>query len=153
MGQKKYHVKLSETERKEIKKIANNSKTSETVRNRCNILVMSDENVGKAPSQDEISKRCGVCDVTVYKTVKDYATLGLEYVLRRRIHEKPPKSPIVTGEIEARIIALACSKPPEGYSRWSIRLLRERVIELQIVETIGRETIRTTLKKRNLSHI
>ena len=148
---KKYHVKLSEAERGQIFAISNSIQTSKTVRNRCNILMMADENVGKPPSQEEISKRSGVCDVTVYQTVRDYHTKGLDYVLRGRIHEKPPKAPIVTGEAEARIIALACSAPPVGYSRWTIRLLTERVIELQIVETIGRETIRGTLKKRNLN--
>ena len=149
---KKYHVNLTKEIRKKIIE-ETNGKISKTVRSRCNILLMADESAGKPPSQEEISKRCGVCDVKVYQTVKDYATKGLEYVLRRRVHEKPPKAPIVSGETEARIVALACSKPPEGYSRWSLRLLRERVIELEIVETIGRETIRTTLKKRNLSLI
>ena len=81
---KKYHVSLTESERKEILKTSNNAATSATVRNRCNILLMSDENAGKPPSQEEISKRCGVCDVTVYQTVKDYHTKGLKYVLRRR---------------------------------------------------------------------
>ena len=148
---KKYRVNLAETERKQIQEVMNSSATSKTVRNRCNILLLSDESVGKAPSQEEISKRCGVSDVTVYQTVKDYATLGLDYVLRRRVHAEPPVTPIISGEAEARIIALACSEPPKGYARWSLRLLTERVIELQIVETVGRETIRTTLKKRNLN--
>ncbi|WP_232229196.1 hypothetical protein [Paenibacillus zanthoxyli] len=53
--------------------------------------------------------------------------------------------------MEARIIALACSEPPEGYARWTIRLLTRRVIELKILESVGAETIRTTLKKQNLS--
>ena len=150
---KKYHVNLSKEIRNKIIEETNRKEISKTVRSRCNILLMADESVGKPPIQEEISKRCGVCDVKVYQTVKDYATKGLEYVLRRRVHEKPPKAPIVSGETEARIVALACSEPPEGYSRWSLRLLRERVIELAIVETIGRETIRTTLKKRNLSLI
>ncbi|MNP73577.1 hypothetical protein D3C76_1703110 [compost metagenome] len=56
----------------------------------------------------------------------------------------------MTGELEARIIALACSEPPEGYARWTIRLLTRRVIELNIMESVGREMSRATLKKRNL---
>ncbi len=55
------------------------------------------------------------------------------------------------GEQEAKLIALTCSAPPEGQQRWSLRLLRERLIELEVVEEIGRETIRTTLKKMNSS--
>jgi hypothetical protein len=148
---KKYAVKLSDIEREKIHEVSNDPATSKTVRNRCNILLMSDESVGKPPSQEEISKRCKVSDVTVYQTGKDYATKGLEYALRRRVHEKPPVTPIVSGEAEARIIALACSEPPKGYGRWSVRLLTKRVIELQIMDTVGRETVRRTLKKRNSS--
>jgi transposase len=150
---KKYHVKLTETERKEILAMINRRNASKTIRNRCNILLMADESVGKAPSQEEISKRCGVCDVTVYKTVKDYHTLGLGYVFRRRKETESSKQPKVNGEVEARIVALACSEPPAGYSRWTVRLLTQRVIELKILETVGRETIRTTLKKRNSNRI
>jgi len=148
---KKYRVNLTEEEREKIIETTNSPETSKTVRNRCTILLMSDESVGKPPSQEEISKRCKVSDVTVYKTGKDYATKGLDYALRRRVHEKPPVTPIISGEAEARIIALACSEPPKGYGRWSVRLLTKRVIELQIMETVGRETVRRTLKKRNSS--
>jgi hypothetical protein len=148
---KKYRINLTEAEKNQIHEVKNTPATSKTVRNRCNILLLSDESVGKPPNQEEISKRCGVSDVTVYQTVKDYATLGLEYVLRRRVHAEPPVTRIISGESEARIIALACSEPPKGYARWSVRLLTQRVIELRIVETVGRETIRTTLKKRNLN--
>jgi len=150
---KKYDVNLTEETRNKILGKSNSKETSSTVRKRCNILLLSDESAGKPPSQEEIGIRCGVSDVTVYQTVKDYATLGIEYVLRRRVHEKPPRQPTITGEAEARIIALACSEPPVGYSRWTVRLLTQRVIELQILETVGRETIRTTLKKLNSNRI
>ena len=145
---KKYVVKLSDVERAKIHEISNDPATSKTVGKRCNILVMSDESAGKPPSQEEIPKRCDVSDVTVYRTGKDYCTQGLEYALRRRVHAKPP---VISGEAEARIIALACSKPPAGRSGRTLRLLTKRVIEMQIVETVGRETIRMTLKKRNLN--
>lgn len=150
---RKYHVKLNKQERAEIQKVLNEAITPKNIRKRCNVLLMADETVGKAPTQEEIAVRCGVSDVTVYKLVKGYATEGLASCLRRRTHKTPPNPPIVTGEKEARIIALACSDPPEGYARWSIRLLRDKVVELQIVDTIGRETIRTALKKHNLSLI
>lgn len=150
---RKYHVKLTDRERKEIQKVLNEAMTPKNIRKRCNVLLQADETAGKVPTQEEISVRCGVSDVTVYKLVKEYATQGLASCLRRRTHKTPPNPPIVTGEKEARIIALACSEPPEGYARWSIRLLRDKVVELQICESIGRETIRNTLKKHNLSPI
>lgn len=150
---RKYYVKLTDEEKIKIRKILNDATTPKTIRNRCNILFMADESVGKPPIQEQIAVRCAVSDVTVYKTVKEYQMQGLSVCLRRRVHKTPPKPPIVTGEIEARIIALACSEPPKGYSRWSVRLLRDKVVELQIVDCIGRETIRTTLKKHNLNRI
>ena len=148
---KKYIVKLSETERNQIFEAINAKTTSGTVRKRCNILLLADENAGKRIIQEEIAKRCGVSDVTVYNTVKDYSVTGLSHVLRRKSQSKPPVTPIINGEIEARIVALACSEPPDGYSRWSVRLLTKRVVELKIVESIGRETVRQTLKKLNLN--
>jgi transposase len=150
---KKYHVALKPEERKQIFTTVDAPETSKTVRRRCNILLLSDETTGKPISQEEIAARCGVSDVTVYQTVKDYHMNGISYVLRRRTHEEPPRKPIVTGETEARIIALACGTPPEGFSRWTVRLLTQRVVELEIVPSIGRETVRTALKKHNLSHI
>lgn len=148
---RKYHVSLSASERSEIQSVLNESSTPKNIRKRCSVLLMADETVGAIPTQEEIALRCSVSDVTVYKLVKDYDTQGLAFCLRRRIHKSPPNPPIVTGEKEARIIALACGEPPDGYARWSIRLLRDKVVELQIVDSIGRETIRTTLKKHNLN--
>lgn len=64
---------------------------------------MADESVGKPPIHEQIAVRCGVSDVTVYKTVKEYQTQGLSICLRKLIHKTPPRAPIVTSEIEARI--------------------------------------------------
>jgi hypothetical protein len=73
-------------------------------------------------------------------------------VFRRKKRETPPRQPVFDGEAEARLIALACSEPPEGYARWSIRLLADKVVELGIVETVHHNTIARTLKKTNSSH-
>jgi transposase len=107
--------------------------------------------VGEALTQQEITARCEVSDVCVYKTVKNYDLKGLEYALRRRKHQIPPRKPLVSGEEEARIITLACSKPPDGFARWTLRLLTKNIIEQEIIPSIGRETVRKTLKKRGLS--
>jgi transposase len=148
---KKYRVQLSEAERKEVQETLVAKGIPPSIRKRCSVLLMADESIGKVPTQEEVAQRCGVCGVTVYQLVKGYTTQGLSYCLRRQKHETPPRTPIVTGEKEARIIALACSTPPQGRARWTVRLLRDKVVELQIVDSIGRETIRTTLKKRNYS--
>jgi transposase len=151
MMNKKYVVVLSEEERLKIFKTGDDKSTPKTIRKRCNVLLLSDASVGKPTTQEEIAARCGVSDICVYQTVKDYYLNGLAYVLRRREHKNPPRKPIATGEDEARIIALACGEPPNGFSRWTVRLLTQRIVELEIVPSIGRETVRSTLKKHNLS--
>lgn len=148
---RKYHVKLTAKERKELQTMIHDVKTPKSIRNRCHVLLLADENVGKPPIQQEISVRCGVSDVTVYKLIKDYYTQGMGHCLRKRKHVKPPNPPIVSGEIEARIVALACGSSPEGRTRWTVRLLAEKVVELGIMERVSYETIRTTLKKRSSS--
>ena len=145
----KYHVRLSADERKIAREIMGGEKTSKTVRKRCHVLLQADESAGKPATQEEIAMRCGVSNVTVYTVIKEYDTQGIAYCLRKRIHATPPNPPIVTGEKEARIVALACGEAPEGRSRWTVRLLAEKVVELGIMEAVSHETIRTTLKKRN----
>ena len=146
---KKHIVKLDETQRKQIFDTIDGEGTSSTVRKRCSILLLLDESVGKPMVREEAAARCGVHVDTVGNTARDYCLLGLEYVLRRKTHARPPVTPIVNGEREARIIALACGQPPDGYSRWSVRLLAKRIVELEIAPAIGRETVRKTLKKLN----
>jgi transposase len=148
---KKYHVRLSDSERSYVQVILNKAETAKTFRKRCNILLMLDEKAGVPATQEEIARRVGVSDATIYNTLKEYIENGLQYALHYKKPPEPPIAPIITGETEARIIALACSKPPVGFSRWTVRLLTERVIELKILESVSRETIRTTLKKRNSS--
>lgn len=148
----KYHVKLTDEERKALQEVMLSEEAPITIKKRCSILLLTDENAGTPSTQREISKRCDVAASTIYSTIMIYSTQGLEQCLRRRQHETPPNPPIATGEIEASIVALACSEAPEGRTRWTVRLLTERIIELNIVETISRETVRRLLKKHKLCH-
>ena len=149
---KKYGVELSEAERKQVAEILNGNETTPRYRKRANVLLMADESAGKPMTQEEIAARCGVCDVTVYHTIRDYCERGLDYTLHFQKREKPPRPAIITGEREARIIALACGEAPKGFSRWTVRLLTEKVVELSIMPEVSRETIRRVLKKRSLGH-
>lgn len=150
---KKYRVKLSEAEREEVQGVLNGEGTPSRYRKRANVLLQADENAGEPMTQAEIAVRCGVSDVTVYHTIRDYSERGIEATLHFEKRENAPRPAIVTGEKEARIIALACGEPPEGFSRWTVRLLTEKVVELSILPEASRETIRRTLKKRNFSLI
>jgi len=146
---KKHIVKLNEAQRKQILETIYTKNTSSKIRRRCNVLLVLDENLGKSMTHEEAAARYETTTVTVGTIAKDFCAGGLDYVLRPKVHKKPPNAPVVNGEVEARIVALACGQPPDGYSRWTVRLLTERIVELEIVDSIGRETVRKTLKKLN----
>ncbi len=148
---KKYTIKLNEAERGYAQDVINSKTASRSCKKRANVLLMRDERMGKPASQDEVAKRCGVSDVTVYHTIRDYCEYGIEYALTFKKPENAPRPAIVGGESEARIIALACGEPPEGFSRWTVRLLTDKVVELSILPSVSRETVRRTLKKHNLN--
>lgn len=148
----KYIIALTNAERKQLLKTTHSKIISKTIQKRANVLLMSDINAGMPMKQSEIAVRCGVSDVKVFHTVRDYCNYGIDYTLAFK-RTKTTNPPIVTGDIEARIVALACGKAPKGFSRWTVRLLTERVIQLNILETVSRETVRNTLKKHNLSLI
>lgn len=150
---KKYRVKLSAEEREYAQKIIESTESAKTRKKRANVLLMRDEEAGYPATQEEVAKRCGVSDVTVYHTVRDYCEYGIEYALNFKKPENPPRRAIVDGESEARIIVLACSEPPEGFSRWTVRLLTEKIVELHILPAISRETVRRVLKKHSLNLI
>jgi len=152
MGRAKYEVRLGDEERREIQAVANGKNVSVTRRKRANVLLLADSNAGKPMTQAEMSVRCGVSNVTVFNILRDYCAKGHEEVLTYK-RTTPNNPPIVTGDVEARIVALACGAAPEGRARWTLRLLTEKIIELNILETISDETVRMTLKKRNLSLI
>jgi transposase len=151
MRTKKYKVYLSEEQRKELKCLTKREKCSAATIKRANILLNLDENKGNVGRQDEIAAQLNTTSVTIYKVSRQFAEEGLQAILNRKKRETPPIQPIATGEIEARIIALACSEPPEGRSRWTLRLLEEKVVALQIIPAISDTTIGRLLKKHRLN--
>jgi transposase len=153
MKLKKYKVKLTEAQRQELEGITKRGKHSAATIKRAYILLDLDENMGQVDKQEEIAKRLRTSTTTIYKVSRQFAEEGLEATLYRKKRETPPTPPIATGEIEARIIALACSDPPEGRTRWTLRLLEEKVVELKIVDAISDNTIGRLLKKHRLSLI
>ena len=151
MKPKKYQVHLNAEQRKELEGITKRGKHSAAMIRRANILLELDENAGSVSTQEEIAKAFKTSTVTVYNVSKQFAQEGLTATLHRKKRETPPIQPIATGDVEARIIALACSEPPKGRSRWTLRLLEEKVVELKIVDAISDNTIGRLLKKHRLS--
>jgi transposase len=148
---KKHVVYLTDDERKTLGRMMKSGTHAARSITRANIMLNLDEGVGEKHEQVDVAKLCGVSTVTVYKVSKQYASEGLEAVLNRKKRETPPVPSKITGETEAKIIALCCGAPPEGRARWTLRLLEEKIIELGIAEAISDNTIGRLLKKHRLS--
>jgi hypothetical protein len=143
---KKYIVRLSDAERQDCNKIVKELKGSSQKARRAQILLKADAD-GPAWTDDKISEAFGCRVRTVENVRKRFVTEGFELALDGEKRPSPPTPSILDGDAEAKIIAMRLGKPPAGYGRWTLRLLAEQVVELEIVESISHETIRTTLKK------
>ena len=150
MPAKKYRVFLNGKKRSELKRLVNTGTNKARKINRARILLLSDESPGgkseeMGKTDKEIIESLGVSARTVASTRQRYVEEGMEGALNEKPRSgKPPK---LTGRDEAMLALIACSEPPEGRVRWSIRLLTDKVIELDIVDSISRETVRHYLKK------
>lgn len=145
MSQKRHCVKLSEHERQYLQKIVAFGKDKARKITRCRVLLLADEAKGK--TDEEISDALGVCLATIFNIRRRYHHGGLERAIQEAARSgQPPK---FTGKSMAKITAIACSKPPEGQARWSLRLLADRIVELDIVETISHQSVSNILKKTN----
>jgi hypothetical protein len=148
MPKKIYKVELSEEEKEILGKIVKTGKSPAKAIMRSNILLSTDDNRKPKLAIREVAEIYNVSPTTVNNIRKSYAESGIEGTVKRKKRESPPVAPKITGEVEAKIIALSCTKPPEGYCRWTIRLLRDKVVELGYIDTIGRTSVNDVLKKR-----
>ena len=146
MRKKVYIVRLSGEEKKQLKEMIRKGKHPARQLTRAHILLALDG--GAATTTREIAARYQCKSGLVSTVARQYVQEGMRRVITRKKRETPPIAKIATGEVEAKIIALSCSKPPEGRSRWTLRLLEEKAVELGIVPKISDTTIRDVLKKR-----
>lgn len=151
MPGKIYKVTLTSEERAELTALVSKGKGNVRRLRRARILLLADENQPEGAWKDaEIAKALSAHVRTVERTREKCVEQGIEAALN---HTRPKKtrSKVLDGAAEARLAHLACTKPPDGHERWSMQMLADRLIELEVVETVSRETVRTTLKKMNLS--
>jgi len=148
----KWHVNLTKEERKKIKMVLRSKKATMEVKKRAQILIDIDESNGKKPlSLNSVTSKRGVCENTVIRLRRNYAEKGFEKAVFRKGRETPPVEPKITGEVEAHIIATACSTPPEGKASWSLQMIANKIVLDGVIESISSEAVRLVLKKRNLS--
>ena len=143
---KKYIVRLTDVERTILSVIVKKLKGSSQKVRRAQILLKADAD-GPGWTDARIAEAFGCRTKTVENIRERLVTAGFELTLHGQPRANPPRSKRFDGEQEAKVIALRLGPPPKGFANWSLRLLAERVVELEIVETVSHETVRQTLKK------
>lgn len=148
---RKYFVKLTSEERQYLEKLVSSGNAPARKTRRARILLKSDSSEGGPNwSYETICDALDVNSMTVANVRKAFSEGGMEKAINRKKPEREYEHAL-DGEAEAHLIAMACGAAPDGYERWSLRLLRDRFVKLEIVSNVSHETIRTTLKKRRLS--
>ena len=134
----KYVVRLTAEERQELEEVLRRGKAAAQRRRHAQILLKADEGpLGPAWTNERTAEAVGVSAQTVINVRKRLVEDGFEAALGRKKQARPSRAIVLDGEKEARLIALACGKPPAGHARWTLRLLADRLVELQVVESVS----------------
>lgn len=149
---KKYKVTLTDEERQLLHDLTAIGKAAARKLTHARILLKADAS-GAGPDWPDwrIADALEVHIATIERVRQRFVEQGFEAALERKRREKPPRPIKLDGRAEARLIALACSPPPEGRAVWTMQLLADKLVELEVVESISDETVRTTLKKTKSS--
>jgi transposase len=141
MPKKPYCIQLRDQEYLTLRQYVKDRGTSARVINRARLLLWADDQI----SDEAIAEILGLGTATVHRVRKHYYEGGLE----KALHEKPRRGapPKVEGRVEAMLTMLACAEPPEGYGRWTLQLLADKLVALEVVDSISLPTVRTILKK------
>lgn len=143
---KRYIVRLSTSEREQLDALVSKGKANARKIVHAQILLKVDE-AGPKWTDEQASEAFGVHTNTVRFIRERFVFEGLESALNRKPQIRPSRERTFDGEKEARLLAVACSQPPEGRVRWTLRLLAGRLVELQVVDRVSHETVRQALKK------
>jgi transposase len=148
---KKYVVTLTEEERQTLREMLSRGKAAARKLTHARILLKADASEGGSDwSDDAIAEGLDVGTATVERVRRQFVEEGLDAALERRRPRREYQRKL-DGDAEAHLIALACGDPPEGRSRWSLRLLADRMVVLEHVDAVSYQTVRRVLKKTSLS--
>lgn len=149
---KKYRVELSRDERAQLEQLRKKERVPPYRKTRAQILLLADQGPdGPAWIDEQIATAAGVSTRTVEHVRQALVENGFDAALERKKRETPPVEPKLTGDKEARIIALACSPAPEGRARWTLILLAETLVALEVFDSISPTSVANVLKKTNFS--
>jgi hypothetical protein len=148
----KCRVTLTREERERLESIIKEGKQTVRKFNRAKILLLADEGIeGPAMTDTEIADKLDVSVPTVARVRRLLITKGLIDDVLNSNHHNAGRPPKIDGVVQATLVAQACSKPPEGRCRWTVRLLADRLVELEVVDSISHTAVGTALKKTNLN--
>ena len=148
----RYRITLTKQERKNLEALTRNGKTGAKKFIHARALLLCDAGPdGPAWTVATAAEALGVTSRTIEHLKKRFVEEGLEAALVRKTRGKPPRDVIFDGAFEARLIALACSDAPEGYQRWTVRLLADKAVELNFASSVSHMTVQRVLKKMNLN--
>jgi transposase len=149
---KRYIVRLTPEERGQLRKLVRVGKAAAYRLLWARILLQVDEGKeGPALPDQQAAQSLETTARTVERLRRRFVEEGLEAALQQKKRDTSSTAPRLDGKAEARLVALCCSAPPQGRSRWTLRLLADKLVELEVVESVSHETVRRTLKKTNLS--
>ena len=143
------HIYLQKNERTELEQLIKSGTHSARVIARARTLLLLDRSQGQKRTIKEVVEAAMVSQGTVSNLKKRYFASGLNGALYEK--PRPGAKPKIDGEVEAHLIALTCSDPPEGYERWTLRLLADRLVQLEVIDSISHVAVGDALKKMNLS--
>lgn len=149
---KKYKVTLTAEERNSLQDLIAAGKAAAQKLTHARILLKADATPGgPAWTDGRIAEAVEVNVATVERVRQRFVEQGLDAALSRKPQDRPSRQRKLDGRAEARLIALACAEPPEGRACWTLRLLADRLVELEVVDTVSTETVRQVLKKTSSS--
>ena len=148
----KYSVMLSSGERAWLEEVTRKGKNNASKVLQARALLLCDKGEhGAAWPVHKISEALGLSSGTINNLKKHVVTYGVESAFERKQRETPPREVRYDGAFDAHVVALACSEPPRGYQRWTVRLLATKIVELQIVPEASHMSVHRALKKMNCS--
>jgi transposase len=149
---KKYQVTLTADERNSLQDLIAASKASALKLTHARALLKADASpAGPAWTDARIAEALEINITTIERLRERFVEQGLEAALVRKRQDRPSRERKLDGRAEARLVALACSEPPRGRARWTLRLLADQLVELEVVDSVSTETVRRVLKKTNSS--
>ena len=143
MTASKYRVELTESQKRRLGEVANRGRSAARTVKRALALLK----VGEGQTDDQVAEALSISSRTVIRIRKRFCEDGLESALTER--PRPGKKRRLDERAEAHLVAIACSDPPEGHTHWTLKMLAERMVELDYVDSVARETVRQSLKKTN----